>query len=139
VILLTKTKIGFLTTLLTIAGALAACTPGTPVASSFSDVMGPSPYQMSLFEMGRGISDGRIDIYEPGTPSLDLPPLAEETAKPEERFLDFFPRNRTLLVRDPSVTVYSLILVGLEEETLVIDDDENYASPFDLEGNILPP
>jgi hypothetical protein len=138
VILFTKNNAGFLAAGLIALGALTSCAPGTPV-TSLSGVMGPEPYQMSLFELGRGVSDGRVDIYEPGVPTVDLPSYAQETEKPEIKPRDPFPKTRTILVRDPSVVVYSLAMSGVEDDDVVIIEDEHYASPFDLDGNILPP
>lgn len=89
-----------------LAGSLmvAACTPAQPeVKTNTAYRTLPPAADQSMLSLGRGLSSGTVDIYEPGTPAFSVteqksfvPPVAT------------VPENANLIVRDRSVTVFSL-------------------------------
>ena len=59
--------------------------------------------EQTMLSLGRGMSGGSVDIYEPGVATLDVPTIETFTPRPSP-----VPENNGIVVRDPSVTVYSL-------------------------------
>lgn len=84
---------------------VAKLPPGS-AANAPTQVTGPismtSPEQ-TMLSLGRGMSGGSVDIYEPGVSTLDVPTIETFTPRPSP-----VPENNGIVVRDPSVTVYSL-------------------------------
>lgn len=62
-----------------------------------------SPEEQSILSLGRGMSDGSVDIYEPGVAKLDVPTIETFNPRPSP-----VPESNNVIVRDPSVTVFSL-------------------------------
>jgi hypothetical protein len=57
----------------------------------------------TMLSLGRGMSGGSVDIYQPGVSALDVPTIETFTPRPSP-----VPENNGIIVRDHAVTVYSL-------------------------------
>lgn len=62
------------------------------------------PVDFSMLEIGRELSDGAVDIYDPWLTVFDVTPPARTVPDP----LATFPVNRHIMTRDSNVRVYSL-------------------------------
>ena len=62
-----------------------------------------SPDGQDILSLGRGMSNGSVDIYEPGAARLDVPAVEAFSPRPSP-----VPESNNVIVRDPSVTIYSL-------------------------------
>lgn len=62
-----------------------------------------APAQQDILSLGREMSNGSVDIYEPGTNSVDIPTQATFSPRPSP-----VAENPNIIVRDQDVTVYSL-------------------------------
>jgi hypothetical protein len=93
-------------TSLLMSSMLVACTYGNPVGA-MQDTRVDShnlPENFSLLLLGRTISNGSVDIYDPWLTSFDiLPP----PTLPEHLLADY-PLHRTTIVRDSSVSLYDM-------------------------------
>lgn len=89
---------------------------------------------------GRGLSNGAVDLYQPGTDFL--PNTGTASVTPGTR-ISAIPANSNVMVNDPSVTIYNLDvehvsepepapLPPLQPPTVLRAD---YPSPFDQNGN----
>ena len=142
---------------------LAGCQSGNTVkvarmpAGEDATVSSPAAPQIamtapdqSLLSLGRGMSDGSVDIYQPGVSALDVPTIETFTPRPSP-----VPENNGIVVRDSSVTVYSLESVpgavdmsyGEAAPTALtpmhepVEAPRLYASeltPTDLKGSVMP-
>lgn len=89
------------------AMVLVSCAPGQPVVDNVvggrenTDAL---PHNYSMLEIGRALSKGSVDIYDPWLPSLTVPTPDFAVADP----LATFPVHPFMLVRDQRVRVYSL-------------------------------
>ncbi len=84
--------------------ALGGC--ATHQADSKADVTAvrmTAPAEQDILSLGRSMSDNSVDIYEPGTPSVDIPTIATFTPR-----VSPISENGNIIVRDNDVTVYSL-------------------------------
>lgn len=61
------------------------------------------PAKFSMLELGRALSKGAVDIYDPWLPTLTVPAPDFSVADP----LSFFPVHPFMLIRDRSVRIYS--------------------------------
>lgn len=90
-----------------------------------------------LLSLGRGMSNNSVDIYEPGTSTLDVPTIAAFSPRPSP-----VPENAGIIVRDPDVTVYSLDAVpgsaGYVPTALTPMPDEVVPAPRRYAGNLTP-
>lgn len=114
--------------------ALAACqTHGQATQSK------PSGKKQDFLTTGRGLSNGAVDLYQPGTdflPTAEYPNAGPRSVSP-------IPGNANVMVNDPSVTIYSLDTMEISEPQpaplpplqppAVVRD--TYPSPFDQNGN----
>lgn len=64
----------------------------------------PVPPQFSLLELGRRLSGGGVDIFDPWAPTFQIPALSKKL--PGIAFK--IPRHDSMIWRDPGVEVYSL-------------------------------
>lgn len=98
----------------------------------------PTPVKQDFLTTGRGLSDGAVDLYQPGTDFLST---AEYPAR--GRALSSIPGNPNVVVNDPSVTIYSLDTMEVSEVQQMplpplqppTSLQGNYPSPFDSNGN----
>lgn len=119
--------------LLFISVSLAACQ-----TTQTSKPKVASANKQDFLTTGRGLSDGAVDLYQPGT---DFFPTAEYPATPRQ--LSSIPGNQNVVVNDPSVTIYSLDTMEVSEvQTMPLPPlqpptslQSNYPSPFDSNGN----
>lgn len=110
---------------LSVAALLTGCAPGKevePVEVYYMPV--PPPPTQDILELGRGMSHNTVDIYEPGVTAFDVKPV--ETFKPRPLPV---PKNPNFIVRDPSVTAYSL-------DSFPVEPNEDYPSPFNPDGSL---
>lgn len=63
-----------------------------------------SPKNFSMLELGRALSKGAVDIYDPWLPTLTIP--APDFSVPDP--LATFPVHRYMYIRNKSVRVYTL-------------------------------
>ncbi len=97
-----------------------------------------TPVKQDFLTTGRGLSDGAVDLYQPGT---DFLPTAEYPTT--GRALSPIPGNPNVVVNDPSVTIYSLDTMEVNEVQQMplpplqppVNLQNNYPSPFDNNGN----
>ena len=125
-------KLQFL--VLILAFGLSACATHKTVQRKTA-----APVKQDFLTTGRGLSNGAVDLYQPGTdflPTAQFPTTGRNTISP-------IPGNQNILVNDPSVTIYSLDTMDVSEPKpaplpplqppTVIRGD--YPSPFDKNGN----
>ena len=114
--------------------SLAACETHTAASQTR-----PTGQKQDFLTTGRGLSGGKVDLYQPGT---DFLPTAEYPNS-GPRSLSPIPGNANIMVNDPNVTIYSLDTMNVSEPqpaplpplqppTVVRAD---YPSPFDQNGN----
>lgn len=89
-----------------LGGGLSGCAPITSLASS--PKIESAPPMFSLLDLGRRLSDGGVDIFDPWVPTLTIPDLPE---KPHGIQFNI-PKHESMIIRDPRVTVYSLLGFG---------------------------
>lgn len=70
------------------------------------------PADQDVLALGRSLSDGSVDIYDPGVPKFSVTEQQAITPRP-----DTVPENSGIIVRDPGVTVYSLDSAPMPLET----------------------
>lgn len=91
----------------------------------------------SLLALGRGMSDNSVDIYTPGSSTLDVPTIAAFTPRQSP-----VPENAGIIARDPNVTVYSLDAVptaaGYQPTALTPMPDEVAPAPRRYAGELTP-
>ncbi|PZP56864.1 MAG: hypothetical protein DI586_02295 [Micavibrio aeruginosavorus] len=98
----------------------------------------PAPVKQDFLTTGRGLSNGAVDLYQPGT---DFLPTAEYPTT--GRALSPIPGNPNVLVNDPSVTIYSLDTMEVNEVQAAplpplqppTSLQGGFPSPFDSNGN----
>lgn len=123
--------------MMTMSLLLAACqTAQKPVAERAP----PPAVKKDFLTLGRELSDGRVDLYQPG---VDFIP--NMTAPEGSKFTGVSPisGNQNILVNDPSVTIYSLDTMDVSEPSPAplpplqppTSLQGEYLSPFDKNGN----
>lgn len=104
-----------------LGGVLSGCAPGLPLVEG--QKIEAVPPMFSLLDLGRRLSDGAVDILDPWVPTLTIPALPE---KPHG--IEFnIPKHESMIIRDPRVTVYSLL--GFGE---IISDEVKIDEPPEL-------
>lgn len=83
---------------------LSACTPASPMFDNSVEFSESQPTNYSLYEMGIVMSEGSVDLYDPMLATFVIPQVAQPSTDP----LRNFPQNKTLIVREKNVNVYSL-------------------------------
>jgi hypothetical protein len=88
--------------------ALPSCAPYNESASKGfeREDMSALPNNFSLLDLGRTLSKGCVDIFDPWL-TIFSPPLDETSILSESARLTF-PEHPTMLIRDDRVVVYSL-------------------------------
>ena len=97
-----------------------------------------APLKQDFLTTGRGLSNGSVDLYQPGT---DFLPTAQFPTT--GRAVSPIPGNSNIMVNDPSVTIYSLDTMNVSEPQPAplpplqppTNIKGNYPSPFDQNGN----
>lgn len=84
-------------------GLISACVPGGQVGGEETD-LSPLPPKFSLLELGRRLSGGGVDIFDPWVPTLQITPLPKRPPGIVFRI----PKHDSMIWRDPGVEVYSL-------------------------------
>ncbi len=110
---------------LSAVAVLTGCAPAKevqPVEVYYVPV--PPPPQQDILSLGRGMSDYKVDIYEPGLTAFDVKPVERFKPRPLP-----VPKNPNFIVRDPSVTAYSL-------DSFQVEGQEDYPSPFNADGSL---
>lgn len=126
----------FLFTLIPVLFALAACETHRQAAEE--PVAAPALKQ-DFLTTGRGLSNGAVDLYQPGTdflPTAQFPTAGRSTVSP-------IPGNPNVVNSDPSVTIYSLDTMNISEPKPAplpplqppSVAKGNYMSPFDDKVN----
>jgi hypothetical protein len=84
--------------------ALPSCAPynGTSSPTDMREDMRALPNNFSLLDLGRTISNGTVDIFDPWLTAFALP-KNDITPNPLT-----FPEHPTMLIRDDRVTVFTL-------------------------------
>ncbi len=98
-----KSILGFIVYALMV---LPSCTPyvESEGAGSMREDMSALPNNFSLMDLGRAISLGSVDIFDPWLTSLEMPLMASDAISTPSTF----PEHPYMLIRDDSVTAYSL-------------------------------
>ena len=89
-----------------LSGGVSGCAPITSLPTS--PKIESAPPIFSLLDLGRRISNGGVDIFDPWVPTLTIPDLPE---KPDGIQFNV-PKHESMIIRDPRVTVYSLMGLG---------------------------
>lgn len=100
----------------------------------------PPAVKKDFLTLGRELSDGRVDLYQPGVdfvPNMTAPEGSKFAA------ISPVPGNQNILVNDPSVTIYSLDTMDISEPAPAplpplqppTSLQGEYLSPFDKNGN----
>lgn len=97
-----------------------------------------APVKQDFLTIGRGLSNGTVDLYQPGTDFLPT-----EQFPTTGRAVSPIPGNSNIVVNDPSVTIYSLDTMEVSEPQPAplppLQPPTNirgeYPSPFDENGN----
>ena len=113
---------------LSVAAALTGCAPAKeakPVEVYYVPV---PPPQQDILSLGRGMSNNKVDIYEPGLTAFEVTPV--ETFKPRPLPV---PKNPNFIVRDPSVTAYSLDAADARHP---MEPQQDFQSPFNPDGSL---
>lgn len=103
---------------------MTGCAPGKEVQPVEVYYVPVAPATQDILTLGRGMSNNKVDIYEPGLTAFDVTPV--KTFKPQPLPV---PKNANFIVRDPSVTAYSL-------DSFQVEGRENYPSPFNADGSL---
>lgn len=115
---------------------LAGCTPGVPVDKDAPAAGKALPLDFSLLALGRSLSDGAVDIYDPYARKFDVPPVP-----PRKPRFDFsvFPSHPDYLPADEDVGMYASGLPGEHLEKLETVDPAPVNEPVPVEKRELPP
>ncbi len=114
---------------------LASCTPAVvvdDVTTQRNDTKA-LPKEFSLLDLGRAISDGTVDIYDPWLDVFlvnDIEPYPPVGA-------DAFPVNPYMLVRDEDVRVYSLESNVVSDASEFITIPDEMAPPVPLVDKVV--
>lgn len=135
-----------------LGGALSGCTQSRPLIDAQEP--GPEPVSVSLsvppvfslLDLGRRLSEGGVDILDPWVPTLTIP------AGPEKlQGIQFdIPKHESMIIRDSSVTVYSLEGFGKAVSGDPAEDRRDLSDPplmdphffqksAPIEQEVLPP
>lgn len=136
---MTKTTFSLMTSALII---LSACSQFSAGSQPSGEVVTYYPKyeqkEIILFDLGRSLSHNAVDIYDPASTSLTIPPDEPKYANPLSRF----PAHPHLLIRDEDVVVYSLFSNdALTGDEMLQPPDEILAPPVPLndgEGQLPP-
>lgn len=110
-----------------LASVLGACSVGQPVTVNYTAAPVPRIAQQDMLSLGRALSFGTVDIYEPGLTVLSVPDIVRFTPR------EFpIPLNQNFIVRDRSVTAYSLDSLVAQQAPAGSD----FRSPFNLDGTL---
>ena len=93
--------------------------------------------ETTLFDLGRSLSHNAVDIYDPASTTLSIPPEQPEMISPLSRF----PAHTSMLIRDEDVVVYSLFSNHMTPDENLQPPDEILAPPLPLnsDDSQLPP
>ena len=103
----------------------------------------PPAVRKDFTTIGRDLSEGRVELYQPGTdflPTMTAPEGSKFAA------ISPIPGNQNILVNEPGVTIYSLDTMDISEPQPAplpplqapTNLQEEYPSPFDKNGNPVP-
>jgi hypothetical protein len=106
-----------------------------------------SPQTQDFMATGRGLSKGAVDLYQPGS---DFLPTEQFPNSGPRANISSVPRSASVVSNDPSVTIYSLDTMEVQEPSEPIlppgvpaiqpplNLQSDYPSPFDKNGNPIP-
>ncbi len=77
-----------------------------------ADGTGPRIIPQDFLLMGRGLSNNAVDLYDPSATSFNIPPVH---AGSRPGAVSSIPATNAFVVRDPSVTIYSLDTIRILE------------------------
>jgi hypothetical protein len=107
---------------------LVACAPARPITATMNadagdnlrgyDNRGTPLQKFSMLELGRALSKGSVDIYDPWLPTLTIPVPDFSVSDP----LATFPVHPRLYVRNKNVRVYSL------DSNMALDNDISFSN-----------
>ena len=111
---------------------LTACQTAPHKAAQEPQIQAANQRQ-NFMEIGRGLSHGAVDLYQPGTDFLDAAPQAQMVRGSR---ISPIPNNPNILVASPNVTIYSLDTMEVREPKPALlppgVPDVEAAAPTDL-------
>ena len=87
--------------------------------------------ETTLFDLGRSLSNNRVDIFDPALPTFKIPPDDPKAANP----LASFPAHPYMLIKDQDVTVFSMFSANI----LDVEEITSPPVPLTADESQLPP
>lgn len=98
-----------------------------------------APVKRDFATLGRDLSQGSVDLYDPGASVLTMP---SESLARSATPVSPIAKSQSVLVNDPSVTIYSLDTMDISEPAPAPlpplqppNVQKSYPSPFNQNGN----